>query len=350
MTIPFVQEKIYQYYLPNCSINGRNISSPFRRDRSPSFNIRKVGKWIKWKDWGTGEEGNCFDLVAKLKGLDTKIHFNEVLHTICVDLGLTHLYSANENTVKKLIELNNLSRKNLDVLYNIKDNVKVNIKFRKKLFNSDELNYWHSQGVLFNSTLSYLDIYSVKDAYVIADDYVKNIYQYSERKNMDDFLEIRKFFFCFAYKYGDEFVKLYRPYHFDKWKSTVPSNLVCTKTLFDNDTLIITKAKKEQAHLFDISRFLVDKFDILPLNNETTFVDWYYHQIKDKYKKIILWLDSDQAGINFMKVLNQKYNLSWYYTNIGKNITDIYSNGYGIINKEQNIKNSICVVKNALSL
>lgn len=346
MKVPFIQERIYQYYVPNCNLRGKNFKSPFRKDANPSFCIKKLNVWYKWRDWGTGEHGNCFDLVAKLNGLDTKLNFNLILNIICKDLGLTYLFNVNEESIKKLIEINNNAKNIFAQAYNIKYDSKVKMKFKRKPFNQDEINYWKSEGMIHISSLNYFDIYSVSEAYVIVNDYVKNIYKYSEYKSIENSLDLKKLYFCFAYKYGTEYLKLYRPYHFDKWRSTVPHNLVCTKTLFGNDTLIITKAKKEQLHLFDISKYIIDKFDILPLNNESTFIDEFYNKIKHNYKKIILWLDSDNAGISQMKNLNQKYNIDYRYITFGKNITDVYSDNYNKMSTHNNIKNSLCIVKN----
>lgn len=348
MKIPFIQERIFQHYFPSCNLKGKNTISPFRKDTNPSFCIKKVNTWYVWTDWGLNERGNCFDFVAKLNGLHTKLHFNLILNIICKDLGLTYLFNINEKAINTLIQMNKSVNNSFKVAYDIKTNDKLKIRFKKKLFNLDEIEYWKSQGMLFNDSLFYFDIYSVSEAYIVTTNHVSNIYNYSQYKTIND-INVKKLFYCFAYKYGKEFVKLYRPYHFDKWKSTVPHNLVCTKTIFGNDTLIITKAKKEQMHLFDVSRYIIDKFDILPLNNESTFLDWYYNQIKDKYKKIILWLDSDIPGINAMLKLSSKYNMIYHYSQFGKNITDIYNDNYLKLDLTNNIKNSLCQIKEALS-
>lgn len=350
MLIPNVQEKIYYYYHSSCAIGGKKFFSPFRKDNHPSFTIKNIGKWLTWNDWGTGESGNCFDFVAKLYNLNTKKDFSIILQKICIDLGLEYLLNNNSETIKQLLALNKSMSNNISDVYKHVNNEddKIKLKFKRKPFNQDELYYWKSQGMLDEKSLKYLDIYSVSEAYMVVGNYVKTVYNYSAYKNINTDNKIKKLFYCFAYNYDNKYLKLYRPFYYDKWKSTVPGNMVCTKTIFDNDTLIITKAKKEQLHLLDIQKYMIDKFDILPLNNEQKFIDWYYYQIKDKYKRIILWLDNDRAGHTSMNKWKELYNLEIYNTNSFKNITDLYNFEYQL-NKSNALKQSLCILRNLLT-
>ena len=309
------------------------MKSPFRVDKNPSFSIRKWGNYYVWKDWSNKETGNCFDFVAKYYGLNVKREFNIVLEKIVKDLNYEHLVGINKNILIDIIARNKQLNSDIRVVYDkTRESGVVKLKYNKKQFNIDEINYWKSQGLLDISTLKYLDVHSVNKAYLIIKDYVKEIYNYVSHKDTN----FKKLLYCFAYNYGNKYVKLYRPYYIDKWKSTVPANTICTKTLFGNDTLIVTKAKKEQIHLLDIQKYLINKFDILPLNNENNLICYNF----DKYKKVILWLDHDIVGINNMKEWSEMYNVDWHYTKRFKNITDQYEHNYQI-DKELAIKESL---------
>ena len=48
---------------------GKCVCSPLREDRSPSFSVCKNG--TRFKDFGTGESGDVFDLVARVRGCDS---------------------------------------------------------------------------------------------------------------------------------------------------------------------------------------------------------------------------------------------------------------------------------------
>jgi len=96
---------ILNYYLQPYHNNGRllaakNISNPFQAEKqeTPSFNIfptMGTGEW-RYKDFATGDDGSCFDLVMKL----FNISFPEALHKINLDLTLML------DTVQKPIQSN----------------------------------------------------------------------------------------------------------------------------------------------------------------------------------------------------------------------------------------------------
>jgi len=55
-------------------------SSPFRKDRNPSFSINK--KTMLWIDFAGCESGNIISLVSKLEGFDTKKDFKKILQIL----------------------------------------------------------------------------------------------------------------------------------------------------------------------------------------------------------------------------------------------------------------------------
>jgi hypothetical protein len=63
----------------------KEISSPFRTDKHPSFGYHyKTGRW-KWKDNTTGENGDIFDYIAKAHGLGS---LQDVLQFINTNMAL----------------------------------------------------------------------------------------------------------------------------------------------------------------------------------------------------------------------------------------------------------------------
>jgi Toprim-like len=72
-------------------IPGVNISNPFlpRPQKTPSFNVFQDNHGIwRFKDFAHPDcVGDCFDLVARLDGLDVRLHFREVLDRIAARLG-----------------------------------------------------------------------------------------------------------------------------------------------------------------------------------------------------------------------------------------------------------------------
>nr|WP_294477621.1 bifunctional DNA primase/helicase [uncultured Bacteroides sp.] len=84
---------VFKYYLPVKWRVGRNFLNPLYEDHKASCNVyydRRSGTY-KMKDFGNGDfSGDCFFLVAKIKGLECKnaADFVEILETIDRDLCL----------------------------------------------------------------------------------------------------------------------------------------------------------------------------------------------------------------------------------------------------------------------
>ena len=85
--------EVFRHYLPVKWRVGRNFLNPLYADSKASCNVyydRRSGTY-RMKDFGNGDySGDCFFLVAKLKGLDCRnaADFVEVLHTIDRELCL----------------------------------------------------------------------------------------------------------------------------------------------------------------------------------------------------------------------------------------------------------------------
>ena len=87
---------VFRHYLPVKWRVGRNFLNPLYEDSKASCNVyydRRSGTY-KMKDFGNGDfSGDCFFLVAKIKGLDCRnaADFVEVLETIdrelCLGIG-----------------------------------------------------------------------------------------------------------------------------------------------------------------------------------------------------------------------------------------------------------------------
>ncbi|MDA3817019.1 MAG: CHC2 zinc finger domain-containing protein [Prolixibacteraceae bacterium] len=75
---------IYTHYLKVKDFS-KNISSPFTEDKKSSFKVYKNGSF---KCFSSGNQGDAFQLVAYLEGIDCKKDFNKVLYIINDNLNL----------------------------------------------------------------------------------------------------------------------------------------------------------------------------------------------------------------------------------------------------------------------
>lgn len=88
----------YMSVIPNLKIKSsnafQNCSSPFRRDKNPSFSITHDQSKNIWyhKDFGDAAlQGNIFDFAAQRHGLDPKVDFKQVLEVMYEELKIDQL-------------------------------------------------------------------------------------------------------------------------------------------------------------------------------------------------------------------------------------------------------------------
>jgi hypothetical protein len=85
----------------------------------------------------------------------------------------------------------------------------------------------------------------------------------------------------------------------------------------DNDLLIITSSLKDSGciycntyNVFHPNRGI---YSCAPNNEGEYMPDYVVHKLKQRFKRIIVWMDSDEAGITTMKKYNAKYGFEWVY-------------------------------------
>jgi predicted P-loop ATPase len=90
-------ENIYLQFLGLSQLPKKNSSSPFSEDKNPSFNLYTHNGTLKFKCFSSGYQGNVFDFVGYLNGLDPqdKTQFKEILHLIAQEMDVP----MEENTV-----------------------------------------------------------------------------------------------------------------------------------------------------------------------------------------------------------------------------------------------------------
>lgn len=73
-----------------------NVSSPFRNDSDPSFSVYQKGNEWRWKDFGSSEGGNCFDLWQRIKMSNSDASFYEVLKDVATSFNIPIPTAENE--------------------------------------------------------------------------------------------------------------------------------------------------------------------------------------------------------------------------------------------------------------
>ena len=288
------------YHNSGSLVQGKNISNPFLPDKqkTPSFNIYESNQSKEWryKDFATGEDGSCFDLVMKLH----KISFTDALEIINRDLCL---FLDN-----KQIQYTELQQpKSLKETYTVK----------KREFNDAELIYWFKFGITISTLLKYN---------VAAIEQFSNTNKegkvYTVTSNPNKFI--------FGYDNGN-WIKLYKPldekqYRF-QYLGVKESNYIFgwQQLPEKGEIVFITGGEKDVMTLAAIG------FNAISLNSETaTLENKIAEELKSRFNQIIVLYDNDETGMKQSEILSNTHSLKRITLpafNNGKDISDYFAIG-----------------------
>lgn len=277
---------IYCHYLGEKFRIGDVFSSPLRdKDEHPSFGIFKANNGtLMFKDLGTGESGDCFKFVKLMLNKRTYKSAMLEIYTELI-LNVNNKRSFNVNTTPKEKE-------------------RADLGIQRGKFAKYDLDYW----LQYNITEEILKKFDVNKCYKV---YKKDeIIRYHNKNNP-----------IYAYKIFNNF-KIYMPLaeKGKKWLSNLtPFDIGGYKQLpAEGDLLIISKALKDVMFLYSIGIPA-----ICPSSETANIPSNIIDKLKNRFKKIIIWYDNDEAGINAAKKMNKKYNIPYTYIPVEEKEKDL---------------------------
>ena len=307
-------EYIYSHYLGNNYKVGKAISSPWRKDRNPSFVLFYSNtSELLWIDFGRSESGDVIEFVKRLFNLD----YIKSLQKIYSDFNLG---KTTNNNLFKLTNNNNFIN-NI-----IKDNPKE-FKDIQRDFNNIDLQYWKEYGWNI-AMLNYYEITCVEKLYV--DDNIRWLHSNANP----------------IYKFTDQgSIKYYRPKSpkHSRWLGN-KSNIIQGWTQLPQgniDNLIITKSRKDIGTLLTLGYY-----SIAPISEGYRFSKDQIDSISKKAIKKYILMDNDRCGHSQVNYILKNVGNEFYdsyipifikdvdpITNKRLDISDYYK-----LNKEENSK------------
>jgi hypothetical protein len=183
------EEEIYSKY--GAVITDQMVSSPFREDKNPSFNLfrNKADNALLFKDFTTGEVGNCFLFAKKMTGASS---YPDLYTRITIDFGLQSEFQTN-NSPMMLMTPPKLVKRAPQI--SVKEKLVVTVK--QRLWAQRDADYWKRKYGLTRKQLEYCGVYPISHFFIgqsvtIADTLS---YVYIERKD------------------GKETYKVYQPFN-----------------------------------------------------------------------------------------------------------------------------------------
>ena len=265
------------------SVVPSNINSILREDKNPSLCIFPYKDSLFFKDFGTNQSGNIYQLLS----LYWNIPLNQVYRKIYNDFTSVNYKSCCcKNKISKTI---------------IKKKSNINIKVKIRDWKSWDIEYWSSYGISLK-WLEYCDIFPISHIFLIhqngeqltisADKYA---YVYIERKD------------------NKVSLKIYQPYSTNfKWMSKHDASVwdLWTKIPEKGDKLIITSSRKDALCLWantGIPSLSLQGEGYVPKEK-------VINQLKERYNKIYVFYDNDfknkvNNGRNYGRILAEKFNL-----------------------------------------
>lgn len=265
------------------SVVPSNINSILREDKNPSLCIFPYKDSLFFKDFGTNQSGNIYQLLS----LYWNIPLNQVYRKIYNDFTSVNYKSCCcKNRITKTI---------------IKKKSNIDIKVKIRDWKPWDIEYWNSYGIN-KQWLNYCDIFPISHIFLIhqngeqivisADKYA---YVYIERKD------------------NKVSLKIYQPYSTNfKWMSKHDASVwdLWTKIPDKGDKLIITSSRKDALCLWantGIPSLSLQGEGYIPKEK-------VINQLKDRYKKIYVFYDNDfknevNNGRNYGKAIADKFDL-----------------------------------------
>ena len=274
------EEEIYRYYLPKEFKFNVPFSSPLRIDKIPSFVIGSKNKSFRYKDFATGDTGNCFNFVMQLYN----INFNNALIQIVSDFNIKNQFLIHTTNYK---------------LFNIKAEYKnpgkslhigeVVLKIKKREFKQYDYDYWNSYGIspyyLKLGRIVAISHYFINDIMFIAEKYS---YAYIEKKD------------------NKITYKIYQPFSlYKKWISGNSYDIIELWSLLpkEHDILIITSSRKDALAIIEnckIPSISYQAESVLPK-------EIVLKELLRRFKRVYLLYDNDyHKTINNGQIMAQK--------------------------------------------
>lgn len=278
---------IFSYYIGKDFKYGRAMCSPLRKDKSPSFTIfrHNSGKFF-FKDFSTGDAGDCFTFLTKMFGLKRFDTYRLVDNDFQLGISTKSFMAPTKQYVGKHIK----------ELENIEDS-STTIQIKSRPWNSKEdKTFWSKYGICCN-ILNKFHVQPAEHVWVNG-----NLIVSSNRYNP-----------IYAYNFGEGKVKIYQPYSKFKWLSnTSVSDLQGLSQLpKSGDILVITKSLKDVMCL-DIWGIAA----IAPSSESCVIPADIVKSLNDRFARIYILYDFDRTGISFANKHRKLYGfMPLFFTN-----------------------------------
>lgn len=286
---------IFKYYIPDFEAINKKFTSPFRRDSIPSCSIQDWKGTLFYKDFGTGETFTAINFVK------TKFNANyyETLNIISNDFNLGLHSKTMDTSSMGYIGIPNQIRKEIPKESSIK------IK-RRGWNNSVDKEYWKPYG--FNkAVLRHFNIVPLSHVFI-----------------GNNCIKIKDDNPSYAYVIDTGIYKILSPFSIDyKWITNCKAkHIQGWKQLPEfGELLVVTSSLKDVVKLYQYGYSA-----IAPQSENTLITIDKMTELKNRFKKIVVYFDNDEPGIEAAQLYESLFEVDYVHNPIGdsKDISDYY--------------------------
>lgn len=277
---------IFVRYLGFKPTVGQLFSSPFRQDSNPSFGLfySKHSRELMFKDFGTGEAGDCFKFAALMENVSIR------------------------KVVRILYENNSVNRPKKTKKIPVKEVEDKDVIVEDIPFTAEGYAYWNGFGIS-PETLEKYNVKQINRFWVNGIEY----WRASKAKPMFSYFIYSK-------------VKIYRPFYKKmKFYSTCTTSYIqgWEQLDYSKDTVIITKSMKDVMLLSELGYAA-----IAPNGEGHAIPDKALEILRENFKNIVLFYDRDLPGMLASRRLLKLHNdFKYMFTPRGteKDLSDYYA-------------------------
>lgn len=268
------------------SINYRKkFTNPFRKDKNPDCMFVKGYSRLFFTDYARPEySGDCFKMCALYYGLSIPGDFYEVCRHINQDFNLG-LGDGNNSSLKAL------DRKEvIPYVGSPHQESYSDIKVRVRNFSDYDLAYFAKYNIT-KERLEEYNIYRGESVWING----TLFYHYQETD------------LCFVYVFNDGF-KIYKPFGYnDKWRCNSLQIQGYEQLPEKGDLLFITKSMKDILVLRNLGFYAV-----APQAEGYPIPENVMNELKQGFKRIIVFYDNDEAGVKNSIKITETYNIGYF--------------------------------------
>lgn len=270
------EEQLFRYYIPNFIELNKKFKSPFNNEKTASCYVVNTNGRLFYKDFSSGNGGNILHFIQTKYNLN----YNECINVIASDFNL-----------KPNLKLN---IKPIELGINTRPKELVTIKIKSINFTKEGLDYWKQYG------LDKEDLINVKQ--------ISYFWIGYNRFKVDSI--------AFAYDFGNSNYQILQPYSKEfKWNSNTSNYLIMGYNNLPKlgDLLIITSSYKDVLVLNKLGYN-----SIAPKSESTLLSELQIFELKERFKKIVIYFNNDKIGLEYAKKYNKLYGLEYIYNPINE--------------------------------